>query len=325
MAELGYALSSEEHPPAELVRLACRAEEAGFTFAAISDHFHPWTDRQGQAPFVWSVIGGIAMATDRLRLGTGVTCPTVRIHPAIIAQAAATTAAMMPGRFFLGVGTGENLNEHILGDHWPPVDVRLEMLEEAVEVIRKLWQGDLCSHDGNHYVVENARLYTLPEELPPIIVAAGGTKAATLAGRIGDGFWSTSPERDLLDDFEAAGGSGPRYGHVKVCWATDEAQARSTAHEWWPNAGIPGQLGQELPLPSHFEQAATLVTPEALAEKLALGPDPDRHVEAIQKFVDAGYDHVYVHQIGPDQDGFFDFYAKEVLPRLQSVVAARVG
>ena len=316
MPELGYALSSEEHQPAELVRLSVRAEETGFSFAAISDHFHPWIDRQGHAPFVWSVIGGIAMATDRLRLGTGVTCPTMRIHPAIIAQAAATSAAMMPGRFFLGVGTGENLNEHVLGDHWPPVDTRLEMLEEAVGVIRKLWEGDLCSHDGNHYLVENARIYTLPDELPPIIVAAGGPKAATLAGRIGDGFWSTAPEAELVEAFEAAGGRGPRYAQATVCWAADEGQARKTAHEWWPNAALPGQLTQELALPSHFEQAASLVTADALAEMLPLGPDPDRHVEAIQEYLDAGFDHVYIHQIGSDQDGFFDFYRNEVLPRL---------
>jgi len=316
MPELGYALSSEEHPPRELVRLACRAEETGFSFAAISDHFHPWTDRQGQAPFVWSVIGGIAAATERIRLGTGVTCPTVRIHPAIIAQASATAAAMMPGRFFLGVGTGENLNEHVLGDHWPPVDVRLEMLEEAVAVIRKLWEGDLCSHDGNHYLVENARIYTLPDELPAIVVAAAGPKAATLAGRIGDGFWSTVPKPDLVKGFEDAGGRGPRYGMVTVCWAPDEEQAKRTAHEWWPNAGLPGQLTQELALPAHFEQAVTLVTPEALAEKLPLGPDPDRHVEAIREYVGAGFDHVYIHQIGPDQDGFFDFFERELAPRL---------
>src|ERR687883_157173 len=192
MVELGYALSSEEHTPNDLVRYARRAEEVGFAFALISDHYHPWLDQQGQSPFVWSVVGAIAHATQRLRLGTGVTCPTMRIHPAIVAQAAATAAAMMPGRFFLGVGTGENLNEHILGDRWPEADVRREMLEEAVEVIRLLWQGGQRSHHGRHYTVENARVYTLPETPPPIIVAASGPKAAELAGRIGDGFWGVA-------------------------------------------------------------------------------------------------------------------------------------
>lgn len=317
MTEIGYALSSEEHRPNDLVRNARRAEETGFNFALISDHFHPWVDRQGHSPFVWSVIGGIAHATDRLRLGTGVTCPTMRIHPAIIAHAAATAADMMPGRFFLGVGTGENLNEHILGDHWPPADVRREMLEEAIDVIRLLWQGGSQSHYGDYYTVENARLYTLPDELPPIYVAASGEKAAELAGRIGDGFVGTSPKGKLIETFDRAGGAGkPRYAQVTVCYATDEAQARRTAFEWWPNGGIKGELSQELPMPAHFEQAAELVTEEQVAEQVVCGPDPERHLAMIRQYMDAGYDHVYIHQVGPDQDGFFAFYEKEILSKL---------
>jgi len=210
--KLGYALSSEEHAPNDLVRHARLAEQAGFSFALISDHFHPWVDAQGHSPFVWSVIGAIAHATERLELGTGVPCPTTRIHPAIIAQASATAAAMMPGRFFLGVGTGENLNEHILGDRWPPHDLRLERLEEAVHVIRQLWQGGSQSHYGKHYTVENARLYTLPEELPRIVVAASGPLAAEAAGRFGDGLCSTAPKAEIIKAFTGAGGSGPRYG-----------------------------------------------------------------------------------------------------------------
>ena len=318
MPQIGYALSSEEHAPNDLVRHARRAEEVGFTFALISDHYHPWVDRQGHSPFVWSVIGGIAQATQRLRLGTGVTCPTTRIHPAIIAQAAATSAAMMPGRFFLGVGTGENLNEHILGDRWPAHDMRAEQLEEAVAVIRLLWQGGSQTHRGRYYTVENARLYTLPEQPPPIMVAAGGPRAADLAGRIGDGLISTAPEAETLERFRAAGGAGkPCYGQVTVCWARDEAAARRTAHEVWPNAGIKGELSQELPTPAHFEQAARLVTEEAIGEQVICGPDPERHIAAIREFVDAGYDHVYVHQVGPDQDGFFTFYEREVLPKVR--------
>src|SRR5215211_9294726 len=199
--KLGYALSSEEHTPNDLVRHASLAEAAGFTFALISDHYHPWLDRQGHSPFVWAVIGGIAQATTRLHLGTGVTCPTTRIHPAIIAQAAATAAAMMPGRFFLGVGTGENLNEHILGEHWPPHDLRLAMLEEAVEVIRLLWQGGTQTYRGCYYVVENACIYTLPDELPPILIAASGPKAAAAAGRLGEGLISTSPQESIVEQF----------------------------------------------------------------------------------------------------------------------------
>ncbi|MEA2525060.1 MAG: hypothetical protein QOF73_2287 [Thermomicrobiales bacterium] len=318
MVQFGYALSAEEHAPNDLVRHARLAEEAGFTFALISDHFHPWVDAQGHCPFVWSVIGGIAQATERLRLGTGVTCPTIRIHPAIIAQAAATSAAMMPGRFFLGVGTGENLNEHVLGDRWPEYDVRAEMLEEAIEVIRLLWQGGNQSHRGRHYTVENARLYTLPEEPTPIMVAAAGAKAAELAGRIGDGLISVGPEAEVVQIFEGAGGAGkPRFAQATVCWAEDEATARRTAHELWAFSALPGELSQELPMPAHFEQATQIITEEMVAESIVCGPDPAKHVEQMQKYVDAGFDHIYIHQVGPDQEGFMRFYQQEVLPKLQ--------
>jgi coenzyme F420-dependent glucose-6-phosphate dehydrogenase len=317
MTGIGYKLCSEEHGPQDLVRFAGRAEEAGFEFGAISDHFHPWTDAQGESPFVWSVIGAIASSTRRLRVGTAVTCPTIRIHPAIVAQAAATSAGLMPGRFFLGVGTGENLNEHILGDHWPSADTRLEMLEEAVEVIRSLWEGDLTSHDGDHYVVENARIYSLPDSAPPIVVAAGGSKAAALAGRIGDGLMVTAPKEDPIEGFRQAGGAGkPVYGEVTVCWAQSEQDAVRTVKERWPVPGIPGQLSQELALPAFFEQAAELVREEDLAEKVPVGPDPERHLEAIRAYLQAGVDHVYVHQVGPDQEGFFRFYEQQVLPKV---------
>lgn len=318
MASIGYAMSSEEHRPNDLVRHARRAEEVGFDFALISDHFHPWTDSQGHSPFVWSVLGGIAQATERLQVGTGVTCPTIRIHPAIIAQAAATVGTMMPGRFFLGVGTGENLNEHILGDRWPAHDQRLAMLEEAIQVMRLLWQGGAQTHRGQFYTVENARIYTLPEEPVPVMVAASGPKAAEAAGRLGEGLISTAPDKEVVKSFESAGGKGrPRYGQLTVCWARDEAEARRTALKIWPNAGLPGELSQELPMPAHFEQASKLVTEEKLAEQVVCGPDPKRHIEQIRKFIDAGFDHVYVHQVGPDQEGFFNFYAEQVLPKLR--------
>jgi G6PDH family F420-dependent oxidoreductase len=316
MPEIGYALSSEEHTAPDLVKNAQRAEQAGFPFALVSDHFHPWIDKQGQSPFVWSVIGGIAATTDRLRLGTGVTCPTIRIHPAIIAQAAATAEQMMPGRFFLGVGSGENLNEHIFGDPWPEADVRIEMLEEAVDVIRLLWEGGVKSHHGPYYDVQNARIYSLPDKPPPIMVAASGEKAAELAGRVGDGFIGVAPDEDVVETFHSAGGRGkPLYGQVTVCWAENEKDAIKTAHEWWPNAGITGDLSQELPLPRHFGQASEMVSEDDIAEAIACGPDPERHREMIQKFADAGYDHIYVHQVGPDQEGFFRFYEREILPK----------
>jgi G6PDH family F420-dependent oxidoreductase len=236
MTAIGYTLSAEEHRPDDLVRHAQLAERAGFTFALISDHFHPWIDRQGQSAFVWAVLGGIAQRTSTLRIGTGVTCPLLRIHPAIVAQAAATTASMLPGRFFLGVGTGEELNEHILAQRWPSTTVRREMLEEAVELIRKLWEGELTSHSGRHYTVENARIYTLPDEPPPIAFAASGPEAAELAGRLGDALVTTAPDASVVETYREAGGSGPRYGQLTVCWGEDEAAARKTAHEWWPNA-----------------------------------------------------------------------------------------
>jgi len=321
MTEIGYALSSEEHSPSDRVRHAKAAEEAGFSFALVSDHYHPWVDRQGHSPFVWSTIGGISQVTDSLRLGTGVTCPTTRIHPAVIAQAAATSACLMPGRFFLGVGTGENLNEHILGDRWPAHDERLEMLEEAVAIIRELWQGGLVTHRGKHYTVDRARLYTVPDEPPPIAVAAAGQNAAELAGRIGDALVAVSPDEELVQTFEDAGGAGkPKYGQVTVCWAEDEEEAARTAYEIWPNATTPGDLSQELALPRHFRQASENVTVEDIAESVVCGPDPEKHRERIQEFVDAGFDHVYVHQIGPDQDGFMRFYEREILA---SAAAAR--
>ena len=317
MIEIGYALSSEEHAPNDLINYARLAEEAGFTFALISDHFHPWIDRQGHSPFVWSVIGGIAQVTKKLRLGTGVTCPTIRIHPAIIAQAAATSAAMMPGRFFLGVGTGENLNEHIFCDRWPAHDERLEMLEEAIEVIRLLWQGGEQTHRGVYYEVENACIYTLPDELPPIMIAASGPKSAKGAGRIGDGLISTAPEKKIVEKFEEAGGKGkPCIGQFTVCWAEDEAEARRTAYEWWPNAAIPGELSQELPTPAFFEQAAKMVKEEDVAEVIICGPDSQKHIDKINEFAEAGFDQVYVHQVGPNQEGFIRFYEKEVLPKI---------
>jgi len=318
MVELGYALSSEEHKPNDLVSNARRAEEVGFSFALISDHFHPWISKQGHAPFVWSILGAIAHSTERLRIGTGVTCPTTRTHPAIIAHAAATVAAMMPGRFFLGVGTGENLNEHILGDRWPVFDIRAEMLEEAIEVIRLLWQGGNQSHHGKYYTVENARLYTLPDEPTPIYIAAAGEKAAELAGRLGDGLINTAPDRDVVKTFENRN-RRPKYGQMSVCCAKSEAQARRTALEIWPIAGLGGELNQELPSPVHFEQAAKTVREEDVAEYIVCGNNVQRHLDMIQKYVDAGYDHVYVHQIGSDQEAFFRFYEAEILPQFNQV------
>jgi G6PDH family F420-dependent oxidoreductase len=315
--QFGYTLSSEEFTPADLVRFAKLAEDAGFDFAVISDHFHPWVDEQGHSPFVWSVLGACATATERMHFGTGVTCPLIRIHPAIVAQAAATTAAMMPGRFFLGVGTGENLNEHVTGKRWPAAAVRLDMLEEAIDVIRDLWRGDNTSHYGRHYTVENARIYTLPPQAPPIYVAAKGERAVELAAQKGDGLVAVAPDADLVARFERAGGAGkPKYGQIHVCWSESEADGVRTAHERWPNAAIGGELGSELPVPRHYEQAAQTVRPDDIAKQVVCGPDPERFRSALQEYVDAGFDHVYVHQIGPRQEDFIRFFTDDVLPKL---------
>jgi coenzyme F420-dependent glucose-6-phosphate dehydrogenase len=318
MSQIGYALSSEEHRPRDLVRYARFAEDAGFTFALISDHFHPWVSEQGHSPFVWSVIGGIAQVTERLQLGTGVTCPIIRTHPAIIAHAAATAAEMMPGRFFLGVGTGENLNEHIFGDRWPPHDIRLAMLDEAVELMRLLWEGETISWWGEYYTVEDACLYTTPAERPSIMIAASGPNALEFAGEQGDGLISLAPEKKIVRQFQEAGGQGkPCYGQLKVCWAESEAEARRTVYRVWPNGGLKGELSQELRTVAHFEQAVKLVDEAAATEEVICGPDPQAHIRGIQEFLDAGYDHVYIHQIGPDQEGFFRFYANHVLPEFR--------
>jgi coenzyme F420-dependent glucose-6-phosphate dehydrogenase len=314
--EYGYALSSEEHPPSDLVRNAKAAEDAGFTFALVSDHYHPWVDAQGHSPFVWSTIGAVAQATDRLVLGTGVTCPMIRTHPAIIAHAAATSAALMPGRFFLGVGSGENLNEHVLGDKWPAADERLEMFEEAIEVIRLLWEGGFQSFRGEFYDVEQARIYTLPDEPPPLAIAASKPLAAELAGRLGDAFIGVAPDAEVVDKFDEAGGSGkPKYGQITACWAESEEAGRKTIAEVWPNAGLKGDLSQELATPVLFEQACELVREEDL-ESLPAGPDPEPYIEAAREYEQAGFTHIYFHQIGRDQEGFFRFWREQLEPRL---------
>jgi len=313
MVSIGYFLSCEEFGPKELVRQAKQAADAGFERLWISDHFHPWNGEQGQSPFVWSVIGALSEAVD-LPVTTAVTCPSVRIHPAVLAQAAATAAVQLDGRFVLGVGSGEALNEHILGDPWPNAAVRLEMLEEAVAVIRKLHEGGSRSHHGKHYTVENARIYTLPDEPVPIYVSAFGPKAVELAGRIGDGFVCVMPDADLLKAYRDAGGKGPAQGGFKVCHAPTVEEGLETAHRIWPTEGLPGELAQVLPQPEHFEQATSLVTRDMLS--LPTGPDPEPYIAQVRSFADAGFDEVYVAQIGPRQDEFFRFWREEVTPRL---------
>ena len=316
MTAFGYTLSSEEHPPRQLVQLAQRAEEVGFDFLTISDHFHPWTTEQGHSPFVWSVLGAVANVTERVRVGTGVTCPILRVHPAVVAHAAATTAQLFEGRFFLGLGTGEALNEHILGQRWPTVEIRHEMLDEAIAVMRQLWTGEVVDHHGTHFTVENAQLFDPPEEPVQIVVSAFGPKAAKVAAEAGDGVWMTGPQPEVLGAYLEAGGGGPRIGQLTICWAESEDAAVSTAHRVWPNSAIPGQLAQDLPTPAHFEQTAGLVRRDDVASEITCGPDPGPALEAIRSYEEAGLDHVHLHQVGPDQEGFFRFWAQELAPKL---------
>ena len=315
--DLGYALSSEEHAPADLVRNARAAEQAGFRFGLISDHIHPWVDAQGHSGFVWSILGSIAQATEELRLGTGVTCPLIRIHPAIVAHAAATVACLMPGRFFLGVGTGENLNEHVLGAKWPAPDERLEMLEEAVAVMRLLWEGDYQTHRGRHYTVENLRIFDLPDDPIEVAVAAMQPQAAELAGRIGDSLVNVAPKKEIIAKFDEGGGKGkPKYGQITVCYAKSKEEAQQTAFDVWPNVLVEGSASQELPLPSDFEQLVQGREADDLEGALTLGPDVQEYLEQVNQYEEAGYTHVYFHQIGPDQDAFLEFAQNELLPRL---------
>ena len=316
--QIGFWISSEEHGPNEIVRAAQRAEAVGFPYVQLSDHFHPWIDRQGQSPFVWSVIGGIA-ATTKLTVGTGVTCPIIRVHPAIVAQAAATSNVMLDGRFFLGVGTGENLNEHVVGKGWPPLEARREMLEEAIDLMRTLFRGGERSFRGRYFTVPDARLYTLGETAPPIYVAAGGPKAAELAARAGDGLIATNPDNELVAKYDGAGGQGkPKYIEVQLCWSRDADAARDLAHELWPTGALGGQLAQELRRPADFEAAAEPVTLERSTKHTPVGPDVEPYVKAVRKCADAGFDHIGLHQIGPDQEGFLTFWEKELRPELES-------
>lgn len=315
----GYTCSSEEFEATDLVRHARQAEEAGFEFVTVSDHFHPWTSTQGHSPFAWSTVAGIAATTQNISIGTGVTCPLIRTHPAVIAHAAATSAELSSGRFFLGVGTGEALNEHITGDRWPPIERRQEMLIEAVEIMRGLWTGETFDHDGDYYVVERAHLFSAPEQPPQIFWAAAGKSSAALAGEYADGLWSTAPKQEVVQAYRDAGGKGDVIGQLTLCFDNDRDRAIDTALEVWPNAAIPGQLSQDLPTYKHFEQASQLVTREAIAEQVPCGNDVGAIVDAVAEFADAGFNWIHFHQIGPDQQGFLDWWRDELQDALSSI------
>ncbi len=322
MTDFGYVLSSEEHAPRTLVRNAPLAEAAGFDYLSVSDHYHPWVQAQGHSPFVWSLLGSLAQVTDRVQVGVGVTCPIVRIHPAVIAQAAATTSQLFEGRFFLGLGTGEALNEHVLGDKWPIPEVRRAMLVEAIDVLQQLWTGETVDHHGEHYTVENARLFDPPEQEIPLILSAFGSESAEHLAQVADGYWGTSPDAELVQKYVDAGGTGPRYAELTVCWAEDEDEGRRTVHEHWPNSGLPGQLAQDLQTWTHFEQATSVLSIDQTTESIPCGPQIEPFVEQVRTYLDAGFDHLHFHQIGDDQDGFLRFWSDELQPALGEVATA---
>jgi G6PDH family F420-dependent oxidoreductase len=319
--QIGYKLASEAFGPNEIIRQAVRAEEVGFDFVEMSDHFHPWLDVQGHSSFTWTVLGAVAARTDRVGLVTGVTCPTMRYHPAIIAQAAATLALVSGGRFTLGVGAGERLNEHVVGRGFPAVAQRHAMFREGLEIIRLLWQGGYRSYEGRYLQLEDARVFDLPERLPEIAVAAGGPAAARIAAELGDALFATEPDPDLVREYREAGGRGAGYAEAPLAWAPDEeagARAALATNRW----GLTGwKVMSELPNPVNFEAATTTVRAEDMAAQFACGPDPDRHVEVVQPFVDAGFDRIVLMNAGPDPDGFLDFFRDELGDRVRRLGA----
>jgi G6PDH family F420-dependent oxidoreductase len=320
MVAIGYTLMTEQRSPTDLVADAQLAEQAGFDFATISDHFHPWVEAQGHAGYAWSMLGAISQVTNRLPVTTYVTAPIIRYNPAIVAQKAATMAILMPGRFRLGLGTGENLNEHVAGLGFPSADVRQDMLDEAIQIIRKLWEGDTITFHGSFYDVERARIFDLPSEQIPIGVAAGGPQAAELAAEAGEFLITTAPDPEIIESYRKAGGDGqPIVGQTNVCWGTDEKAARKLAHKLngWTVAGWRTQT--ELVGPESFQEIADQATEDQVAEAIPCGPDLDKIVASVKKYVDAGFTEVAITQVGPDQAGFCDIFTRELAPKLRAL------
>jgi G6PDH family F420-dependent oxidoreductase len=316
---IGYKLIAEAYGPAEMVRQCVLAEEAGFDFVEISDHFHPWVSEQQHAGFAWSMLAAMAAKTERIELATGVTCPFVRYHPAVIAQAAATTQILAEGRFTLGVGAGERLNEHVVGQGWPAVHVRHQMFRESLEIIRLLWQGGYRNYEGKYLTLEDARVFDLPETLPKIVVAAGGPRAAAIAAEFGDGLFATEPRGDLVEAYEKGGGDGPRYAEVPLAYAASEQEAAQSARDLF-RFGLTGwKVQAELPNPVNFDAATSWVTPETMTEAFGCGPDTERHLAVTRPFVDAGYDHLALINAGPDVDGFFEHASSELIGALRDM------
>ena len=319
---IGYKLATEGFGPKELIRQAVQAEQAGFDFVEMSDHYHPWVEAQGHSAFTWNLLSAIAMKTDRIGLATGVTCPSMRYHPAIIAQAAATLAIISDGRFTLGVGAGERLNEHVTGEGFPARRVRHDRFREALEIIRLLWQGGYRSYDGRYLKLEDARVFDLPEELPVIAVAASGPESAEIAAELGDGLFAVEPDGELVRRWHGLGGHGPAYGEMPLAWADDADKAVQAVLEKNAFALSGWKVMAELPNPANFEAVTALATPDQVREQFACGPDPKRHLEVAQEFANAGFDHLVAMNAGPDPDGFMDFFARELAAPLRALTPA---
>jgi G6PDH family F420-dependent oxidoreductase len=320
VADFGYTLLCEQAGPRQLIADAIQAEEVGFDFAVISDHYNPWLDSQGHAPFAWSVLGAVAHATERMALMSFVTCPLRRYHPAVVAQMAATIGVISQGRFTLGIGAGESLNEHVVGT-WPHVSIRHAMLYEALEIIRPLLAGATVHFSGAYFDVPEARLYDRPDDRVPIAVAASGPESADMAAEFGDALVAVEPDADLVERFAGSrAGSRPRYGQVAICYGPDEQQCRKTALDQWRWSALGWPVMSELPAPASFEAASQFVREEDVAEKVPCGPDLERHVAAVRRFLDAGFTHVALVQVGAERQGEFLRWAEtDLLPALRAL------
>jgi G6PDH family F420-dependent oxidoreductase len=321
MTQFGYTMMTEQSRPDRLVSDLQRAEAAGFDFSVISDHYFPWLEEQGHSGYAWSILGAAAHATERISLMTYVTCPILRYHPAVVAQKAATMQILSGGRFRLGLGAGENLNEHVVGKGWPAVGMRHEMLAEAVDIITRLLGGEHVNFRGKHFDVESAHLYDMPDEPPPIGIAVSGERSCSLAGRKADIMVATEPKPELVEMFEAAGGQGkPRVGQIAFCYDPDRDAAVQRAHEQFRWFGLGWKVNTDLPAPSSFEGASQFVRPEDVADQIACGSDVEEFVEKLRPFVDAGFTEVAFVQIGGDhQEPFIDWAEKELLPALRAM------
>ena len=325
MAKIGYAAMLEQFHPTDLLDWCAQAEDAGFEAGfMVSEHFHPWTPQQGQAAFAWSFMGALGLRTS-LRFGTAVTYPGGRYHPAVIAHAAATLGAMFPGRFWLGLGAGEALNEHILGDAWPEIGVRSEMLFEAIEIISKLFEGKVVKHRGKHFQMESAKLYTRPEEPVPIYVATSGPVNARRTGKYAQGMITVgaADEKIKLLWMECdAGGAEvgqprvPKLLQIHISWARTEEEALQSAMREWPNGGMPFPK-QDIKYPEDFAAMAKLVRPEDFKNRVLISSDLERHAAHVQHYVDMGFDEIHVHNVGRNQSEFIEVFGREVLPNLR--------